>query len=155
MSEWGSKNIAIEMGMKPDYVLSLASKWYDDSDMAAAISSGSFETNGMVIIPCSMKTLASVANGFDDSLVSRAAGVSLKESRRLVLVPRETPLSSIHLENMLKVSRVGAVILPAMPGFYHKPKSMDDLINHVTGKVLDQFGIKHDLYRRWGTPSKE
>jgi 4-hydroxy-3-polyprenylbenzoate decarboxylase len=128
----------------------MASKLYNDSDMEAAISSGSFKTDGMVIVPCSMKTLASIANGFDDSLVSRAAGVCLKESRKLVLVPRETPLSAIHLGNMLKISSAGAVILPAMPGFYHRPKTLDDLINHVIGKILDQFGVRHELFKRWG-----
>jgi 4-hydroxy-3-polyprenylbenzoate decarboxylase len=97
-----------------------------------------------------MKTLASVANAFDDSLVSRAAGVCLKERRKLVLVPRETPLSKIHLENMEKLADAGAVILPAMPGFYHRPKTMDDLIDHVVGKVLDQLNIDHGLFKRWG-----
>jgi len=117
--------------------------------MAAAISSGSFRVDGMAIVPCSMKTLASIANGFDDSLVSRAAGVCIKEQRKLVLVPRETPLSKIHLENMAKIAGVGAVILPAMPGFYHRPGNVDDLIDHVVGKVLDQFGIDHNLFKRW------
>jgi 4-hydroxy-3-polyprenylbenzoate decarboxylase len=96
-----------------------------------------------------MKTLASIANGFDDSLVSRAAGVCIKEQRKLVLVPRETPLSSIHLENMAKLAEVGAVILPAMPGFYHRPKTVQDMVDHVVGKVLDQFGIDNDLFKRW------
>ena len=150
MSEWGAKNVEIETGRNADYVRSLATKSYDDGDMAAPMSSGSFKTDGMAVIPCSMKTLASVANAFDDSLVSRAAGVCLKERRKLVLVPRETPLSKIHLENMEKLAGAGAVILPAMPGFYHRPKSMDDLIDHVVGKVLDQFDIDHGLFKRWG-----
>lgn len=150
LSDWGSRNIEIETTLTGDYVRSMASKLYNDSDMEAAISSGSFKTDGMVIVPCSMKTLASIANGFDDSLVSRAAGVCLKESRKLVLVPRETPLSAIHLGNMLKISSAGAVILPAMPGFYHRPKTLDDLINHVIGKILDQFGVRHELFKRWG-----
>jgi 4-hydroxy-3-polyprenylbenzoate decarboxylase len=114
------------------------------------MSSGSFKTDGMAVVPCSMKTLASIANAFDDSLVSRAAGVCIKEQRKLVLVPRETPLSKIHLDNMIKLSDAGAVILPAMPGFYHRPKTMDELIDHVVGKVLDQFDIDHDLFKRWG-----
>jgi 4-hydroxy-3-polyprenylbenzoate decarboxylase len=97
-----------------------------------------------------MKTLASIANGFDDSLISRAAGVCLKEHRKLVVVPRETPLSKIHLDNMSKLAGAGAVVVPAMPGFYFKPKTMDDLVNHVVGKVMDQFGIDHGLFRRWG-----
>ena len=153
MSEWGAKNVKIETDKTPDYVRSLATKYYEDDNMAAAVSSGSFKTDGMAVIPCSMKTLASVANAFDDSLVSRAAGVCLKERRKLVLVPRETPLSKIHLENMARLADAGAVILPAMPGFYHRPKTMDDLIDHVVGKVLDQFDIDHGLFKRWGGQS--
>jgi 4-hydroxy-3-polyprenylbenzoate decarboxylase len=131
------------------YVKSLASKFYSNDNMAAAISSGSFRTDGMVIIPCSMKTLSSIANGYEDSLISRAAGVCIKESRKLVIVPRETPLSRIHLENMLKLSQTGVIILPAMPGFYYKPRTMDDMIAHIVGKMLDQFGIEHNIFRRW------
>ncbi|MCI0562021.1 MAG: UbiX family flavin prenyltransferase [Nitrososphaera sp.] len=149
LSEWGVRNVKIETDKTADYVTSLASKVYEDSNLAAPISSGSFKTDGMAIIPCSMKTIASVANGFDDSLVSRAAGVCIKEQRKLVVVPRETPLSKIHLENMARLSGAGVVILPAMPGFYHRPKTMDDLINHIVGKVLDQFGIDNDLFKRW------
>ena len=149
ISEWGAKNIKIETDKTADYVKSLAAKHYGDDDMAAPVSSGSFKTDGMVLIPCSMKTLASVANAFDDSLASRAAGVCLKEQRKLVLVPRETPLSKIHLENMAKLANAGAVILPAMPGFYHRPKTMEELIDHVVGKVLDQFNIDHGLFKRW------
>lgn len=153
-SEWGAKNVKIETGKTTDYVRSLATKYYDDDNMAAPMSSGSFKTDGMAVVPCSMKTLASIANAFDDSLVSRAAGVCLKERRKLVLVPRETPLSKIHLDNMSRLADVGAVILPAMPGFYHEPKTMDDLIDHVVGKILDQFDIDHGLFRRWGSSSK-
>lgn len=150
MSEWGDKNIKIETDKTADYVRSLATKYYEDDNMAAPMSSGSFKTDGMAIVPCSMKSLASIANAFDDSLVSRAAGVCIKEQRKLVLVPRETPLSKIHLDNMSKLADAGAVILPAMPGFYHRPKTMDDLIDHVVGKVLDQFDIDHGLFKRWG-----
>lgn len=150
MSEWGAKNVKIETDRTADYIRSLATKCYEDDNMAAAVSSGSFKTDGMAVIPCSMKTLASIANGFDDSLVSRAAGVCIKEQRKLVLVPRETPLSKIHIGNMDRVADAGAVILPAMPGFYHRPKTMDDLIDHVVGKVLDQFDIDHGLFKRWG-----
>jgi flavin prenyltransferase len=150
LSEWGAKNIKIETDKTIDYVKALSTECYEDENMAAPISSGSFRTDGMAIVPCSMKTLASIANAFDDSLVSRAGGICIKERRRLVVVPRETPLSSIHLQNMGKLADAGVVILPAMPGFYHRPKTMDDLINHVVGKVLDQFGIEHQLFKRWG-----
>ena len=150
MSEWGAKNVKIETDRTAEYVRSLATKCYEDGNMAAPMSSGSFKTDGMAVVPCSMKTLASIANAFDDSLVSRAAGVCIKEQRKLVLVPRETPLSKIHLDNMIKLSDAGAVILPAMPGFYHRPKTMDELVDHVVGKVLDQFDIDHDLFKRWG-----
>ncbi|MGI0048551.1 MAG: UbiX family flavin prenyltransferase [Nitrososphaera sp.] len=150
MSEWGAKNVKIETDRTADYVKSLATKCYEDGNMAAPMSSGSFKTDGMAVVPCSMKTLASIANAFDDSLVSRAAGVCIKEQRKLVLVPRETPLSKIHLDNMIKLADAGAVVLPAMPGFYHRPKTMDELIDHVVGKVLDQFDIDHGLFKQWG-----
>jgi len=150
MSKWGANTIKIETDRTAGYVRSLATKFYEDDNMAAPMSSGSFKTDGMAVIPCSMKTLASIANAFDDSLVSRAAGVCLKEQRRLVLVPRETPLSKIHLENMVRLVGAGAVILPAMPGFYHRPRNMDEMIDHVVGKVLDQFNIDHGLFKRWG-----
>ncbi|HXG07110.1 MAG TPA: UbiX family flavin prenyltransferase [Nitrososphaera sp.] len=155
LSEWGEKNIEIETEKTPGYVRSLATRFYRDDDMAAPISSGSFKTDGMAVIPCSMKTLASVASAFDDSLVSRAAGVCLKERRKLVLVPRETPLSKIHLQNMTTLADAGAVILPAMPGFYHRPKTVQEMIDHVVGKVLDQFNIEHDLFKRWCGNIKE
>jgi 4-hydroxy-3-polyprenylbenzoate decarboxylase len=152
MSEWGEKTIAIETDRTGDQVRSLASRVYDDKNMAAPVSSGSFRVDGMAVIPCSMKTLASIANGLDDTLVSRAAGVCIKESRKVVVVPREAPLSKVHLENMGKLAGIpGVVIMPAMPGFYHRPKTMEDLIDHVVGKVLDQFGIGHDLFKRWGS----
>lgn len=154
LSEWGEKTIKIETDKDGGYARSLATKVYDDSNMAAPLSSGSYRTDGMAVIPCSMKTLAGIANGLDDTLVSRAAGVCIKESRRVVLVPRESPLSMIHLENMSKLAGLpNIVILPAMPGFYQRPKTMDDLIDHVVGKVLDQFGIQHELFKRWGEKS--
>ncbi|HEX9678046.1 UbiX family flavin prenyltransferase [Nitrososphaera sp.] len=151
LSEWGEKTIRIETDKDGDYVRSLATKVYDDANMAAPVSSGSFRTDGMAVIPCSMKTLAGIANGLDDTLVARAAGVCIKESRKVVVVPREAPLSRIHLENMSKLAGLpNVVIMPAMPGFYHRPKTMEDLIDHVVGKVLDQFGIQHELFKRWG-----
>lgn len=154
LSEWGEKTIKIETDKDGDYVRSLASRVHDDSNMAAPVSSGSFKTDGMAVIPCSMKTLAGIANGLDDTLVARAAGVCIKESRKVVLVPREAPLSRIHLENMNKLAGLpNVVIMPAMPGFYHRPKTMEELIDHVVGKVLDQFSIQHELFKRWGERS--
>ncbi|MDE1826336.1 MAG: UbiX family flavin prenyltransferase [Thaumarchaeota archaeon] len=151
MTEWAKKCLALETDFDLSHVKSLAGSYSEDSNMAANVSSGTHKTDGMIIIPCSMKTLSSIANGYEETLVARAAGVTIKESRKLVIVPRETPLTSIHLENMLKLARIGIVILPAMPGFYNKPKNVDDLINHVVGKCLDQFNIEHDLFKRWGT----
>ena len=120
-------------------------------NMAANVSSGTHKTDGMIVIPCSMKTLSSVANGYDETLVARAAGVTLKESRKLILVVRETPLTAINLENMLKLARLGVIILPPVTEFYTKPKGIDDIINHIVGKCLDQFDIEHDLFTRWGS----
>jgi 4-hydroxy-3-polyprenylbenzoate decarboxylase len=155
LSEWGEKTIKIETNINIDYVKNLATRYYDNKNMAAPISSGSFKTKGMIIIPCSMKTLASIANGLDDSLISRAASVCIKESRKLVVVPRETPLSRIHLENMVKLSNLGVTILPAMPGFYFHPNTIDDLLSHIVGKVLDQFDIDNNMFKRWGSKNKK
>ena len=151
LSQWGEKNIEIETDKTIEYVRSLATTLYRNDSLAAPISSGSFLHGGMIIVPCSMKTLASIANGYDETLISRAAGVTLKESRLLVVVPRETPLSRIHLQNMLKLAEAGAVILPAMPGFYHRPTSLQDMIDHLVGKIIDQFNIRNNLSRRWGS----
>ena len=123
--------------------------YHHESDIAASIASGSFRTEGMIVVPCSMGSLASIAGGISRNLIQRAADVCIKERRKLVLVPRETPLSSIHLENMLKLSRMGVCVLPAMPGFYHFPKNVDDLLNFVVTKILDQFGIDTKLIQRW------
>ncbi|MEM0446269.1 MAG: UbiX family flavin prenyltransferase [Candidatus Nitrosocaldus sp.] len=149
MSKWAEECVRLETDFNVDGVKTLADYTYNNDDLAAKPSSGSFKLDGTVIIPCSMKTLASISLGLDDTLIARAAMVAMKESRRLVLVPRETPLTAVHIEHMLKLARLGVVILPAMPGFYHRPKSMDDLINHIVGKVLDQFGIEHNLFKRW------
>jgi 4-hydroxy-3-polyprenylbenzoate decarboxylase len=149
ISEWAKKNIVIETPKTVEYVKSLSSVNYDNSRLDASVSSGSFLHDGMVIVPCSMKSLSSIANGYDDTLISRAASVTLKESRKLILVPRETPLSRIHLENMIKVQEAGAIILPAMPGFYHNPSSIDQIVDHLVGKILDQLKIKHELFKRW------
>jgi len=149
ISEWAKKNIVIETTKTLEYVKSLSSVNYDNSKLDASVSSGSFLHDGMVIVPCSMKSLSSIANGYDDTLISRAASVTLKESRKLILVPRETPLSRIHLENMIKVQEAGAIVLPAMPGFYHNPSSIDQIVDHLVGKILDQLEIKHELFKRW------
>lgn len=119
-------------------------------DIGASIASGSYRTRGMVIVPCSMGTLAGVAAGISDNLIKRAADVMLKEGRRLILVPRETPLHAIHLENMLKLAKMGATIVPAMPAFYYGPSTMDELVDFLVGKILDNMGIEHQLFRRWG-----
>jgi flavin prenyltransferase len=123
-------------------------------DFAAGIASGSFRTGGMVIIPCSMSTLGAIAGGITTNLITRAADVHLKERRKLILVPRETPLSLIHLENMLSVTRAGAVVLPAMPGWYHRPRNLDDLINFVVARICDQLGVDNRLIARWGTTTE-
>ena len=151
MSEWAEKCIGMETEYTSEYVKSLAVTTSDEKNMASSVSSGTHKIDGMIIAPCSMKTLSAVANGYDDTLVARAAGVTIKESRKLILMVRETPLSAIHLENMLKLSRIGVVILPPVTEFYTKPKTIDDIVNHGVGKCLDQFDLEHDLYPRWGT----
>jgi 4-hydroxy-3-polyprenylbenzoate decarboxylase len=144
-----AETIKIETDLSTKEVISLASYSYDIDDITSPVSSGSFKIDGMVVVPCSMKTLSGIASGYSSNLLLRAADVTLKERRPLVLVPRETPLSLIHLDNLCKVARAGGIILPAMPGFYHKPKSVDEVVNHVVGKILDVFNFKHDLYKRW------
>lgn len=124
------------------------------SDIGASIASGSFLAEGMIIMPCSMGTLSSIAHGASDNLMSRAADVMMKEGRTLILVPRETPLHAIHLENMLKLSRLGVRMIPAMPAFYYKPQTMDELILFLVGKVLDSLRIPHQLFTRWGEPDE-
>ena len=126
--------------------------YHHHADFTAGIASGSFPTAGMVVAPCSMSTLASVAHGITTNLVTRAADVHLKERRKLILVPRETPLSLIHLENMTSVTRAGAVGLPAMPGWYHRPQTLDDLVKFVVARICDQLGVENSLVARWGVP---
>lgn len=150
ISDWAKKCLAMETSFTIDYVKSLATSISDETNMAASVSSGTHKIDGMIVAPCTMKTLSSIAVGYDETLISRAAGVTLKESRKLVLVPRETPLTAINLENMLKLARLGVVILPPVPGFYTKPKTIDEIVNHTVGKCLDQFNIEHNLYKRWG-----
>jgi polyprenyl P-hydroxybenzoate/phenylacrylic acid decarboxylase-like protein len=155
LSDGATRTIELEARIDPAEVRGLADVVHDARDMAASISSGSFLTLGMVVAPCSMKTLAAIAHGYSDSLLSRAADVTLKERRRLVLVTRETPLSLIHLRNMVAVTEAGATVLPPVPAFYHQPRSIDDLIAQTVGKILDQFGIQHHTFRRWGdTPAE-
>ena len=128
---------------------------FDDRDRGAAPASGSALSSGMVICPCSMGTMSAIAVGASRSLVERAADVALKERRRLIVVPRETPYSAIHLENMLTLTRAGAVVLPASPGFYHRPRAIDDLVNFVVARVLDHLGVEHSLVPRWGSGAAE
>ncbi len=123
---------------------------YENDDMFAGPASGSFKLDAMVVCPCSMKTLSSIANGYGDTLTARAAVCALKEGRKLVLVPRETPLDLTGIDNMKKAKLAGATILPAMPGFYHKPEKIEDLVDFVVGKILDQLGLAHSLFDRWG-----
>lgn len=127
---------------------------FEDGDRGASPASGSARSSGMVVCPCSMGTLSAISAGSSRSLVERAADVALKERRKLVLVPRETPLSAIHLQNMLRVTRAGAVVLPAAPGFYNRPSSVDDLVAFVVARVLDQLGVEHDLARRWSSGAR-
>ena len=149
MSKWAARTLIHETQHTVEEVQAFASHNYQLGDQGAAISSGSFLTLGMVIVPCSMRSLAAIANGLADNLIHRAADVILKERRKLVLVVRESPLHDIHLENMLKLSRMGVVILPPVPAFYNHPQNLDDMINHVTMRVLDQFDIHLDVMNRW------
>jgi 4-hydroxy-3-polyprenylbenzoate decarboxylase len=147
ISRWGARTLLHETPFSREQVEALATQTYAPADMGAAISSGSFRTDGMVIAPCSAKTLAGVAHGFGENLVHRAADVILKERRRLVLVVREAPLSDIHLENMLKLSRMGVVIAPPVPAFYSNPSTIDEVVNYTAARLLDQFGIHVDMAR--------
>lgn len=149
MSDGARRTIELEHGADPAEIEKLADISYSNHDLAAAISSGSFLTLGMVVIPCSMHSLGAIASGNSDSLLTRAADVTLKERRRLVLVVRETPLNYIHIKNMETVTLAGATVLPPVPAFYHRPQSIDDLLRQVAGKVLDQFDVAHELFRRW------
>ena len=149
ISRWGARTLLHETPYSREHVESLATVSYAPADMGAAISSGSFQTDGMVVAPCSAKTLAAIAHGFGENLIHRAADVILKERRRLVLLVREAPLSDIHLENMLKLSRMGAQILPPMPAFYNHPATIDDIVDHTVSRVLDQFGLDAGGAERW------
>jgi flavin prenyltransferase len=150
MSKWGARTLLHETPHTVDYVKSLATVVYGDSDQGAAISSGSFVTDGMMVCPCSVRTLAAIAHGHGDNLIHRAADVILKERRRLLLMVRETPLSEIHLENMLKLARMGVVIMPPMPAFYTNPQTIEDIVSQSVMRALDQFGVHVDVAGRWG-----
>jgi flavin prenyltransferase len=149
VSKWAARTLAHETPYSLKDVQSLATQNYGVGAQGAAISSGSFVTLGMVIAPCSMRTLAAIAHGLGDNLIHRAADVVLKERRKLVLVVRESPFSEIHLENMLKLARMGVVILPPVPAFYNNPQNLDDMINHIAMRVIDQFDIHLDVINRW------
>lgn len=138
-----------EMGLDEEYLEGLASKFYDPDDLTTAINSGSCRFESMVIVPCTMKTISAIATGYASNAVTRAADVALKERRNLIIVPRETPLRSVHLENLLKISNEGGVILPAMPAFYHRPENIQDQVDFVVGKILDVLKIDNHLYQRW------
>jgi 4-hydroxy-3-polyprenylbenzoate decarboxylase len=150
MSEWAEKNLSLETDYSLAWVESLATRRLDNNDLTAPIASGSFLTEGMVIAPCSMKTLAGIANGYSENLLERAADVTIKEGRKLILVPRESPLSAIHLENMLKLARMGIVIAPPMPAFYCKPNSILEFVDQQVGRITDLLGLENGLVKRWG-----
>jgi 4-hydroxy-3-polyprenylbenzoate decarboxylase len=150
VSRWAETTIRTETDRRPEDVRALATAVYDEDDLAAPPASSAFATAGMIVAPCSMRTLAAVANGLSDNLIQRAADVHLKEGRKLVLLVRESPLSVIHLENMLRVAKAGAVVAPPVPAFYAKLRSLDDMVDHTVGRALDQLGVEHERIRRWG-----
>jgi len=149
VSKWGGRTLLHETPYSLEQVQKMATRWYPSQDEGAAVASGSFLTQGMVLCPCSARSLAAIAHGHGDNLIHRAADVVLKERRKLVLVVRETPLSDIHLENMLRLSRMGVVIFPPVPAFYNQPRTIDDLVHQTVMRVLDQFGIHTPASRRW------
>jgi 4-hydroxy-3-polyprenylbenzoate decarboxylase len=149
LSNWGARTLVHETSYSVTRVQEMATKCYGSQDYGAAVSSGSFVTDGMVVCPCSVRSLAAIAHGYGDSLIHRAADVNLKERRKLVLVVRETPLSDIHLENMLKLSRMGAIIFPSVPAFYNHPKTIDDLVDQTVLRILDQLDLHLSSDDRW------
>ncbi len=149
LSKWGARTLTHETSFSLEEVKRMASVSYPEGDQGAAISSGSFITKGMVVAPCSMQTLSAIAHGQGENLIHRAADVVLKERRRLVLIVRETPFNNIHLENMLKLSRMGAIIAPPVPAFYNHPRTIDDIVNQVAMRVLDLFDVHLDVVDRW------
>lgn len=150
ISKGGAMTIEQETGMSAAQIGQLADVVYDNQDLGAALASGSFKTLGMAVVPCSMKTLAGIHSGYSDNLLLRAADVTLKERRRLVLVARECPLSPVHLRNMYELSQMGAVILPPVLSYYHKPETLEEMTGHVVGRIMDQLGMEYEGFRRWG-----
>jgi flavin prenyltransferase len=138
-----------ELDFNEQHLKNLCYRYYQPNDLTSAINSGSCRFESMIIVPCTMKTISAISTGFADNAVTRAADVALKEGRKLLLVPRETPLRSVHLENMLRISHEGGIVLPAMPAFYHQPQEINDLVDFLVGKILDILHIDHQLYRRW------
>jgi len=153
ITEAGKKTIRIETTKKVEDVEKLAHHVYDNQDLTAPITSGSFRTEGMIVVPCSVKTLSGLANSFNLNLLLRAGDVILKEKRKLGIVFRETPLHLGHLRLLTQLAEVGAIIMPPVPAFYHHPKTIPDLIDHTIGKILDQFGLEHQLFKRWKEPA--
>ena len=149
VSEGSSKILEHETSYKFSDVKKLADFYYENNDMFAGPASGSFKLDAMIICPCSMKTLSAVANGYGDTLTTRSACCQLKEERKLIIVPRETPFDLASITNMKNAKLAGATILPAMPGFYHKPEKIEDLVDFIVGKILDQIDVKHSLFKRW------
>ncbi|MFE7113906.1 UbiX family flavin prenyltransferase [Streptomyces sp. NPDC057654] len=149
VSRWARATLAQETGRSLRDVRALASEYHSPDDQGASISSGSFQVDGMIVVPCSMKTLAAVNTGYGEGLIARAADVTLKERRPLVLVARETPLSAVHLKNMYELARMGAVMMPPVPAFYNRPSTIDDLVGHIVARVLDQFGLEMPNAKRW------
>lgn len=150
ISRGAEETILQETNYKPEEVMNLADKAYCINDIGASIASGTFKTEGMIVVPCSMKTVAGIACGYSDNLLLRAADVTIKERRSLILVTRECPLSTIHLRNMLTLSELGAVIMPPVATYYNKPESLEDMNRHIIGKILDRFGIELDGFNKWG-----
>jgi len=155
LSQWARATIELETDYSVREVQALADHVHGAKDQASAISSGSFRTDGMAVIPCSMKTLAGIRTGYGEGLITRAADVTIKERRPLVLVPREMPLSPIHLENMLDLARMGVTMVPPMPAFYQRPASVDDIVDHIVARILDQFGLELPGVSRWPEPRRQ
>jgi 4-hydroxy-3-polyprenylbenzoate decarboxylase len=155
VSDWAGTNLRLETGRSVEEISDLASTSYSATNLAAPPSSGSYQVDGMAIVPCSMKTLAAIATGYGDNLVHRAADVTLKEGRKLLVAPRETPFNAIHLKNMLELARLGVTVMPPLPAFYNRPETIEDLIDHFVARALDQFGIDAGITRRWGPVRRE